>query len=92
LRETSPRFAGERGISQSNAAMWRRGASRALAVPATKRSETGLFREDIKTMNGPFVRQYGTFITPGKQLVKALPKMADKDQRQGAEAGFPDPS
>jgi ferritin-like metal-binding protein YciE len=50
-------------------------------------SSMGLFTKDIKTMNDLFVHQLQDIYYAEKQLVKALPKMAekatDKELRQG---------
>jgi len=43
----------------------------------------GLFTKDIKTMNDLFVHQLQDIYYAEKQLVKALPKMADKQLKQG---------
>ena len=52
----------------------------------------GLFTRDIKTMNDLFLHQLQDIYYAEKQLVKALPKMADKATRQAAQAGLFDPS
>ena len=52
----------------------------------------GLFTKDIKTMNDLFVHQLQDIYYAEKQLVKALPKMAEKATDQAAEAGLFDPS
>jgi Domain of unknown function (DUF892) len=41
-------------------------------------AKMGLFTKDIKTMNGLFVQQLQDIYYAGKQLVKALPAMAEK--------------
>jgi len=43
----------------------------------------GLFTKDIKTMNDLFVHQLQDIYYAEKQLVKPLPKMADKQLKQG---------
>ena len=52
----------------------------------------GLFTKDIKTMNDLFIHQLQDIYYAEKQLVKALPKMAEKGHRQAAQAGLFDPS
>jgi ferritin-like metal-binding protein YciE len=48
----------------------------------------GLFTRDIKTMNDLFVHQLQDTYYAEKQLVKALPKMADKAADQQLKQGF----
>jgi ferritin-like metal-binding protein YciE len=48
----------------------------------------GLFTKDIKTMNDLFVHQLQDIYYAEKQLVKALPKMADKATDQQLKQGF----
>jgi ferritin-like metal-binding protein YciE len=48
----------------------------------------GLFTKDIKTMNDLFVNQLQDIYYAEKQLVKALPKMADKATDQQLKQGF----
>ena len=43
----------------------------------------GLFSKDITTMNNLFVHQLQDIYCAEKQLVKALPKMADEQLKQG---------
>ena len=52
----------------------------------------GLFTQDIKTMNDLFVHQLQDIYYAEKQLVKALPKMADKATDKQLKQGFLDPS
>ena len=52
----------------------------------------GLFTKDIKTMNDLFVHQLQDIYYAEKQLVKALPKMADKATDKQLKQGFLDPS
>jgi ferritin-like metal-binding protein YciE len=55
----------------------------------TKRmSAMGLFTRDIKTMNDLFVHQLQDIYYAEKQLVKALPKMADKATDKQLKQGF----
>jgi ferritin-like metal-binding protein YciE len=48
----------------------------------------GLFTKDIKTMNDLFVHQLQDIYYAEKQLVKALPKMADKATDKALKQGF----
>jgi ferritin-like metal-binding protein YciE len=48
----------------------------------------GLFTKDIKTMNDLFVHQLQDIYYAEKQLVKALPKMAEKASDQQLKQGF----
>jgi ferritin-like metal-binding protein YciE len=48
----------------------------------------GLFTKDIKTMNDLFVHQLQDVYYAEKQLVKALPKMADKATDKQLKQGF----
>ena len=48
----------------------------------------GLFSKDIKTMNDLFVHQLQDIYYAEKQLVKALPKMADKATDKQLKQGF----
>jgi ferritin-like metal-binding protein YciE len=48
----------------------------------------GLFTRDIKTMNDLFVHQLQDIYYAEQQLVKALPKMADKASDQQLKQGF----
>ena len=48
----------------------------------------GLFTRDIKTMNDLFVHQLQDIYYAEKQLVKALPKMADKATDKQLKQGF----
>src|SRR5881394_3142740 len=48
----------------------------------------GLFTKDIKTMNDLFVNQLQDIYYAEKQLVKALPKMADKATDKQLKQGF----
>jgi ferritin-like metal-binding protein YciE len=58
-------------------------------VPDTKRiGAMGLFTRDIKTMNDLFVHQLQDIYYAEKQLVKALPKMADKATDKQLKQGF----
>lgn len=51
----------------------------------------GLFTRDIKTMNDLFVHQLQDIYYAEKQLVKALPKMAEQGDGQAAQGRFFDP-
>src|SRR6202051_3608876 len=58
-------------------------------VPKTRRLlAMGLFTRDIKTMNDLFVHQLQDIYYAEKQLVKALPKMADKATDKELKQGF----
>src|SRR5947209_18579348 len=48
----------------------------------------GLFTKDIKTMNDLFVHQLRDMYYAEQQLVKALPKMADKASEPKLKQGF----
>ena len=48
----------------------------------------GLFTKDIKTMNDLFVHQLQDIYYAEKQLVKALPKMAEKSTDAQLKQGF----
>jgi hypothetical protein len=75
---------------QPNIPAFRR-KGRAVVFPKPKRMKAlGLFTKDIKTMNDLFVHQLQDIYYAEKQLVKALPKMAekatDKQLKQGISA------
>jgi ferritin-like metal-binding protein YciE len=57
-------------------------------VPEKKDPAMGLFTKDIKTMNDLFVHQLQDIYYAEKQLVKALPKMADKATDKQLKQGF----
>jgi len=60
-----------------------------VCIPETKwMSATGLFTKDIKTMNDPFVHRLQDIDYAEMQLVKALPKMADKATDKQLRQGF----
>jgi ferritin-like metal-binding protein YciE len=61
---------------------WRRGLFHKPGDPM------GLFTKDIKTMNDLFVHQLQDIYYAEKQLVKALPKMADKATDKQLKQGF----
>jgi ferritin-like metal-binding protein YciE len=63
---------------------------RAIMFPLNEKdSKTmGLFTRDIKTMNDLFVHQLQDIYYAEKQLVKALPKMADKATDKELKQGF----
>ncbi len=50
--------------------------------------QMGLFKKDIKTMNDLFVHQLQDIYYAENQLVKALPKMAEKATDQKLKQGF----
>src|SRR2546429_2884919 len=65
------------------------GTTRAVVFPEQKRMRAmGLFTRDIKTMNDLFVNQLQDIYYAEKQLVKALPKMAEKATDQQLRQGF----
>jgi ferritin-like metal-binding protein YciE len=60
-----------------------------LCVPQNKRiGAMGLFTKDIRTMNDLFVHQLQDIYYAEKQLVKALPKMAEKATDKQLKQGF----
>jgi ferritin-like metal-binding protein YciE len=60
-----------------------------LCVPQAKRiGAMGLFTKDIRTMNDLFVHQLQDIYYAEKQLVKALPKMAEKATDKQLKQGF----
>jgi ferritin-like metal-binding protein YciE len=62
---------------------------RAVVFPKQARnSAMGLFTKDIKTMNDLFVHQLQDIYYAEKQLVKALPKMAEKATDKQLKQGF----
>src|SRR3977135_1013634 len=62
---------------------------RAAVFPKQERTQAmGLFTKDIKTMNDLFVHQLQDIYYAEKQLVKALPKMADKATDKQLKQGF----
>src|SRR5207253_6818036 len=65
------------------------GTARAVTCPEQRRMRAmGLFTRDIKTMNDLFVNQLQDIYYAEKQLVKALPKMAEKATDQQLKQGF----
>jgi len=61
----------------------------ASVFPKPKRIGTmGLFTKDIKTMNDLFVHQLQDIYYAEQQLIKALPKMADKATDPQLKQGF----
>jgi len=64
-------------------------ASRAACSPKPQGCQTmGLFTKDIKNMNDLFTHQLQDIYYAEKQLVKALPKMADKATDAQLKQGF----
>jgi len=59
-----------------------------LHVPQRRTTAMGLFTKDIKTMNDLFVHQLQDIYYAEKQLVKALPKMAEKATDKQLKQGF----
>jgi ferritin-like metal-binding protein YciE len=62
--------------------------SRAMVFPNKRMPEMGLFTKDIKTMDDLFIHQLQDIYYAEKQLVKALPKMADKATDKQLKQGF----
>src|SRR5258708_9557784 len=64
-------------------------ARRRVSCSQNKRTRAmGLFTKDIKTMNDLFVHQLQDIYYAEKQLVKALPKMAEKATDKQLKQGF----
>src|ERR1051326_9314556 len=61
---------------------------RAFVFPTPRIRAMGLFTKDIKTMNDLFVHQLQDIYYAEKQLVKALPKMAEKATDKQLKQGF----
>src|SRR6266567_4706592 len=57
-------------------------------VPSTEGQAMGIFSKDIKTMNDLFVHQLQDIYYAEQQLVKALPKMAEKAADKQLKQGF----
>jgi ferritin-like metal-binding protein YciE len=66
----------------------RRPTGRAVLPKQERTSPMGLFTRDIKTMNDLFVHQLQDIYYAEKQLVKALPKMAEKATDKQLKQGF----
>jgi ferritin-like metal-binding protein YciE len=62
--------------------------NRPLVCSAKKDRVMGIFTKDIKTMNDLFVHQLQDIYYAEKQLVKALPKMAEKATDKQLKQGF----
>jgi ferritin-like metal-binding protein YciE len=73
---------------QSHAMAHRNGRNNAVVFPNKKDLAMGLFTKDIKTMNDLFVHQLQDIYYAEKQLVKALPKMAEKATDKQLKQGF----
>jgi ferritin-like metal-binding protein YciE len=75
---------------QSNIGRFRQTNRPRRGVPSTKKgpASMGLFTKDIKTMNDLFVHQLQDIYYAEKQLVKALPKMAEKATDKQLKQGF----
>src|ERR1700722_16399260 len=76
------------GHRQPNISAPRRQKARAVLFPQQKGPAMGLFTKDIKTMNDLFVHQLQDIYYAEKQLVKALPKMAEKATDKQLKQGF----
>lgn len=62
---------------------------RRFVIPGTKRLRDGtVFSKNIRTMNDLFVHQLQDIYYAEQQLVKALPKMAEKATASGWKQGF----
>jgi len=61
---------------------------RAVVFPTKRTHAMGLFTKDIKTMNDLFLHQLQDIYYAEKQLVKALPKMAEKATDKQLKQGF----
>jgi len=57
-------------------------------VPQKRTRTMGLFTKDIKTMNDLFIHQLQDIYYAEKQLVKALPRMAEKATDKQLKQGF----
>jgi ferritin-like metal-binding protein YciE len=83
-----------RGLSVSVASaiehVWRAGDERAVQLCSRTKEglAMGLFTRDIKTMEDLFVHQLQDIYYAEKQLVKALPKMAEKATDRQLKQGF----
>src|SRR6266540_1853336 len=62
--------------------------ARVCMFPERRRTAMGLFTKDIKTMNDLFIHQLQDIYYAEKQLVKALPKMAEKATDKLLKQGF----
>src|ERR1041384_6443642 len=60
----------------------------ACMFPNRRTTAMGLFSKDIKTMNDLFIHQLQDIYYAEKQLVKALPKMAEKATDNQLKQGF----
>jgi ferritin-like metal-binding protein YciE len=77
------------GISNRTTRRFRQTNRPRCVFPSTERTRLmGLFSKDIKTMNDLFVHQLQDIYYAEKQLVKALPKMAEKATDQPLKQGF----
>jgi ferritin-like metal-binding protein YciE len=63
-------------------------AARVVFPKARRMRAMGLFTKDIKTMNDLFLHQLQDIYYAEQQLVKALPKMADKATDKQLKQGF----
>ena len=73
-------------IPQPNGTVRRPPAAEPRSQPGIE--AMGLFTKDIKTMDDLFVHQLQDIYYAEKQLVKALPKMADKATDPQLKQGF----
>jgi ferritin-like metal-binding protein YciE len=76
------------GISNRTYRACRRSTGCAVVFRNKKGHAMGLFTKDIKTMNDLFVHQLQDIYYAEKQLVKALPKMAEKATDKQLKQGF----
>jgi ferritin-like metal-binding protein YciE len=87
-QQEQPRNQPVSGYQQSNIRACRQEASAPLCSPNKRIRAMGLFTKDIKTMNDLFVHQLQDIYYAEKQLVKALPKMAEKATDKQLKQGF----
>jgi ferritin-like metal-binding protein YciE len=85
-RQEHPRAPPVSAYQQSNMSASRQQA--ALSCSQKRTPAMGLFTKDIKTMNDLFLHQLQDIYYAEKQLVKALPKMADKATDKQLKQGF----
>src|SRR3979490_2978989 len=86
---TTSRSAGWHLYPQPNISACPPRTGRAVVFPKQKRIQgMGLFTKDIKTMNDLFLHQLQDIYYAEKQLVKALPKMAEKATEKQLKQDF----
>jgi ferritin-like metal-binding protein YciE len=82
------RFISEQNVWPPQASNEPRGCVPNKFCSQERKQAMGLFTRDIKTMNDLFVHQLQDIYYAEKQLVKALPKMADKATDSQLKQGF----